>query len=102
MDNERIEVEALAGGVETADIGWVGRGGAPHAGAGGKNLQGVGADGMRDLERSRDVPGDGGMDSDAPAAILPGRNLWRGRRLRTVLVGVIEEKVYSLLFVGHS
>jgi hypothetical protein len=42
------------------------------------------------------------VDSDAPAAILPGRNFGRGRRLRAVLVGVIEEKVYSLLFVGHS
>ncbi len=63
---------------------------APHARAGGKNLQGVCAEAVRNFERAGDVARDGGVDADANAAVFPSGNFRGGRRFRTVFVGVVE------------
>ena len=43
VDNQRVQVEPLAGGPQQPDLVRVGRPRAPHAWAGGKDLKGVGA-----------------------------------------------------------
>ena len=63
---------------------------APHARAGGKNLQGVRTEAVRNFQRAGDVARDGGVDADANAAVFPGGNFRGGRRFRAVFVGVVE------------
>ena len=43
MDNQRVQVEAFAGGAEQLDLSRIGHAGPPHTGAGGEDLKGVGA-----------------------------------------------------------
>ncbi len=104
VNHQRTEPQFLAAGAKARGVRLrYARGAArPHARAGGENLQGVGAEAVREFKGCGDVACDRGVDADAPAAIFPGRNFRRGGRLRTILVGVVKEKVYSMLFVSHS
>jgi len=65
VDDEGRQVEPFARGGKTADIGGVGRGGAPQARAGGEYLKGVGAEPVGGERRVFERFGTRGVDADS-------------------------------------
>lgn len=65
VDDEGLDVEPKAGGAEGVDLSGIKRGGAPGAGAGGENLNGVGADVARLVEGVEEGAGDGDVGTEA-------------------------------------
>ncbi len=67
MDNQRIKIVLFAGAVEQLDGAFGGGRGAPHARAGGENLEGIGANGGCGESCVFERFGDGGVGTDAQA-----------------------------------
>ena len=65
VDDEGEAVVVAAEAAHLVAVGGLQRGGAPHAGAGGEDLEGVRADLMGALGGAKDASGGGEMDADA-------------------------------------
>src|ERR1700728_1834936 len=57
---------------------------------------------MGEIERASDIAGDGCMDSDADAAVFPGRNFRRRRRFGTILVSSVVGETNPVVIFRHS
>src|SRR5580704_4496355 len=73
----------------------------PHSRTGGKNLQCVCAQAVRDFKGAGNVACNRSVDSDAGAAVFPGWNFRWGKRFRAVLVCGVKSQNKSVVVFRH-
>jgi hypothetical protein len=75
VDNQRVQIEPLAGVFKKFDLLGVGRFGAPHARAGGEDLEGVRPEFRRFKRSFLEATAGGGMNAEAQNAYIVSERL---------------------------
>ena len=78
VDDERREIKTLARGAEELDLAGVGNAGAPHTGAGGEDLKGVGSQIGGGERRGFERSGSKGVDAETQGLMLAEALTWEG------------------------